>query len=93
MGRLSAEVVERLCKILGRLGSDHAGERAAAGLKAHELVRRAGLQWRDVILPPLAPQPLGWRDKVRACLDHVDRLNAWERQFIGSLTVLARTAE
>jgi hypothetical protein len=83
MNRLAPEVVDRLCKILGRLGSDHAGERAAAGLKAHELVKRAGLQWADLIAPPLAP--LGWRDKVRSCLDNLDALNQREREFVLTL--------
>jgi hypothetical protein len=32
------------------LGSAHDGERAAAGLKAHELVRRHGLTWSDILL-------------------------------------------
>jgi hypothetical protein len=55
MNPLAPEAVERLCKLLGMLGSVHDGERAAAGRKAHELVQRHGLQWRDIIAPPLAP--------------------------------------
>jgi hypothetical protein len=35
------------------LGSAHDGERAAAGLKAHELLKRSGLQWSDVIALPM----------------------------------------
>ena len=41
--------IERFIKSLGMLGSDHAGERAAAGLKAHQMLQDAGLIWADVI--------------------------------------------
>ena len=46
---LTPDLAERLAKLLGLLGSDHPGERAAAGLKAHELLKREGLRWCDVI--------------------------------------------
>ena len=39
----------RLVKLLGMLGSDHAGERASAGLAADQLVRSKGLSWADVV--------------------------------------------
>ena len=39
----------RLVGILGRLGSDHARERAAAGLLAARLLRNRGLSWDDLI--------------------------------------------
>jgi hypothetical protein len=84
MNRLAPEVVDRLIKLLGMLGSVHAGERAAAGLKADQLVRQHRLQWRDVIAPPLAPQ-VHWREQICHCLDHVHLLNARERNFIGTL--------
>ena len=46
--------------------SAHDGERAAAGLKAHELIRRHGLTWPDILLAtPAAPPKLGWRDKLQ----------------------------
>lgn len=45
----------KLVRILGMLGSDHAGEIAAAGRAAHKLVCAAGLGWHDMILPALAP--------------------------------------
>src|SRR4029079_15918924 len=38
---LSAETLFRLAKICGLFGSHHAGERAAAAEKAHQLVRSA----------------------------------------------------
>jgi hypothetical protein len=68
MGQLAPDTLERLVKLLGMLGSAHDGERAAAGLKAHELVRRHGLTWSDILLAAPAPPPkLGWRDKLTAC--------------------------
>lgn len=33
------------------LGSEHAGERAAAALAAHRLIRRLGLSWQEVLTP------------------------------------------
>jgi hypothetical protein len=84
MDRLGPEALERLVKLLGLLGSAHDGERAAAGLKAHEFIRRHGLTWVDIIMPA-RPPPLGWRDKLHDCIKHVHTLNARERQFIGNL--------
>jgi hypothetical protein len=40
---LNPETAERLAKILGMLGSDHAGERSAASLAAHRLLKEATL--------------------------------------------------
>lgn len=40
--------VSRFQKILGLLGSSHDGERAAAALKASQLLRSAGKSWSDV---------------------------------------------
>lgn len=48
----------KLARILGMLGSDHEGERAAAALAAHRLVRRAGASWWSLIEPPVAVQPI-----------------------------------
>jgi hypothetical protein len=89
MQRLAPDALERLIKLLGMLGSAHDGERAAAGLKAHELIRRHGLTWSDVLLttpsPPPPPPKLGWRDKVAACETHRHCLNSRERAFVSSL--------
>jgi hypothetical protein len=43
---------DRLVKFLGMCGSAHDGERAAAPLKADELVRGLGLQWSDIVATP-----------------------------------------
>ena len=49
MMALPAELIDRLAKVAGMLGSDHAGERAAAALQATRIIREAGWTWRDVI--------------------------------------------
>jgi hypothetical protein len=86
MQRLAPDALERLIKLLGMLGSTHDGERAAAGLKAHELIRRHGLTWEDILLAtPETPKPIGWRDKVRACQAQQHRLNSREHAFVSSL--------
>jgi hypothetical protein len=89
MDRLSPDALERLIKLLGMLGSAHDGERAVAGLKAYELIRRHGLTWSDVLLaaPQTAQTPpkLGWRDKVAAAQAHQHCLNTRERAFVSSL--------
>jgi hypothetical protein len=42
----------RLAAILGMLGSDHAGERAAAGLQAEAFRKRHGLTWEQMLTSP-----------------------------------------
>jgi hypothetical protein len=49
--QLATDIAQRLAKLCGMFGSDHAGERATAALKADRLVRDQGLTWPDVILP------------------------------------------
>jgi hypothetical protein len=49
----------RFRKVAGLLGSAHAGERAAAALKATEMLRTVGLSWDQVIAP--ANDPPQWQ--------------------------------
>lgn len=44
----------KLARILGLLGSEHAGERASAALAAHRLVQAAGTNWAHLLVdaPP-----------------------------------------
>jgi hypothetical protein len=92
MDSLDADAVKHLCKLLGLLGSQHDGERAAAGLKAHEFLKRYGLTWCDVITVPtaIAQQPQdqlpNWRVMVEACLNAQAWLNHKERAFLHTLT-------
>ena len=53
MSGLPAASRRKLAKLLGLLGSDHRGERDAAGLAAHRLVKQAGVRRSD--LPHLSP--------------------------------------
>ena len=89
----------RLARILGMLGSSHAGERDAAALAADRLVRGRGLAWQDVLgggevpsagrfQPSPNPSPSPYGDHLAdlmACGQRLDLLTAWEREFIASL--------
>ena len=44
----------RLIRILGMLGSDHAGERASAGLAAHRLLQASSFSWAELLMPGLS---------------------------------------
>ena len=90
---LSDAAREKLIAIIGMLGSDHAGERASAGLKADRIVREAGLTWRELLTPsPVEPPGSGalyrWHEPegVEEQLDVADRftafLNDWECEFL-----------
>jgi hypothetical protein len=62
---LDPQAAGRLAKILGLLGSHYDGEVAAAGRKAHQFLKRLGLDWGDVIA---APRPIPhWRQMAGAC--------------------------
>jgi hypothetical protein len=81
---------DRLSKLLGLLGSIHAGEVAAAGRAAHRLIREAGLTWPDVLTPPPPPQPLPKPPVDRAsliveCRSRWAFLSDWERGFVTSI--------
>lgn len=48
----------RLIRILGMLGSEHDGERAAAALAADRLVRGSGSSWSDLLAPARVSRPV-----------------------------------
>src|SRR3954469_16149829 len=79
---------ERLVKLCGLFGSDHAGERANAAAAADRLVRQAGVRWPDLILPALLPPNSGNRisNQIDFVLDFPDALNEWEHRFVVSLS-------
>ena len=90
---LPRDELERLCKVLGMLGSQYAGERASAGILADQLVRAHGLTWRQLLLSPptSAPAPaLSVREKIALCCRHLDLLTPWEREFVRSLRQFSR---
>ena len=77
---------ERLVKLCGMFGSDHAGERENAAAAADKLVRQAGLQWTDIIRPALPlPDNDTIADRIGFVLGFLDALNDWERCFVVSL--------
>ena len=55
--KLSSDVRQKIARLLGLLGSDHAGERDTAARMADALVRKAGATWFDVVAPPALPAP------------------------------------
>jgi hypothetical protein len=89
--RLDDATADRLVKVLGMLGSDHAGERAAAGAKAAALVKAAGMTWRDVIAPspPIIPQlenpTPDWRRMAAECHARRARLKPSELAFVAKI--------
>lgn len=93
-GTLTGVARKRLTKLLGLLGSDHAGERDAAGLAAHRLVSQSGLTWSQILSPPVPDRPLPeygiWRDTVRRCLAHPGDLRPWELSFLRDLPQFPR---
>jgi hypothetical protein len=84
----------RLAKLLGMIGSDHAGERDAAALAAYRLVRSLGMTWSAVLNPPAVEKPLPelgtWRKTVSACLERPGSLRPWEREFLNDLPKFRR---
>lgn len=100
MNALSPDVRMKLARVLGLLGSNHPGERDAAGLAADRIVRGAGLSWEDLLGP--APRPssrpayrsspgsspaseTAFRTDVQMCLRHCRALTDWERGFLATV--------
>ena len=96
----------RLIAVLGRLGSDFAGERDAAALVASKMLREAGVTWADVIALPGRTADLPaprqrrqrtakppWQEMAARCRHNSELLTAWERQFVVTIrgqTTLSR---
>jgi hypothetical protein len=89
--------------MLGLLGSDFAGERDAAGLAAHRMIRQRGLTWFDILIPSLplpdhdhrsdtAADPLrgDWRRTAAACSRYPHLVNRWEAEFLNGLHRFSR---
>ena len=93
----SAAELEKLIKVLGLLESPHAGERAAAGLKATALLRSLNITWADIINPKpnqfVLPDtrvsdkhpPLGLSAELALLRANLDVLTPWEREFVFNL--------
>jgi hypothetical protein len=82
---------KRLIAILGMLGSDQPGERAAAGLKAEELRKKLDLSWEQIIgeksdeKPRSGGRRTDWEDKIEECAKHMDMLSEWEQGFVENM--------
>jgi hypothetical protein len=90
----------RLAKLCGMLGSAHDGERAAAALKADQLVRAHGLTWGQLLVPtqrqlisPSAAPAGSIAQKLALCRQHLSSLTEWERGFVLSLHQFRRLSE
>lgn len=99
--QLGAADRDRLTKLCGLFGSDHAGERANAAAMADRLLRDRGLRWPDVLgvvgpdnaashrsnddVDQFAEWPGGWRSAVQHCLRY-GSLSSWERSFLLKLS-------
>jgi hypothetical protein len=79
----------KLAAILGRLGSDFDGERAAAGLLAARFVREHGLTWPDVLAAPAPttppPSATDWHRRAAWCAERAELLSPWESNFLATL--------
>ena len=79
----------KLAHILDRLGSDHDGERAAAGLLATKLVRDRGASWAWLLgleRPP-APPAGNWRARATWCAARPELMTPWENALLASMSV------
>lgn len=86
--QLSAGDRRKLIGILGRLGSDHAGEIMAAAHMAKTMLHRHGLTW-EALLAPARLAPTGeaddWRTLVVVCQQVPGLLTDWERKFLSDV--------
>lgn len=94
---VSERDAERLSKPLGLLGSEHAGERAAAGAAADPHLRGLGLRWSDLTrrafapaLVPTPPQSSDHRSRISWLLSCKGFLSSWELEFARSLHAQVR---
>jgi hypothetical protein len=91
MSALAASDRVRLARLLGMLGSDHAGERDNAARAAHHLVQQHGITWFDVIIAPVnlrlsTDDPLarfaGCAEACTFALTRAPMLTQWEFDFL-----------
>ncbi len=96
---LSPAELNKLVGVLGRLGSDHDGERAAAGLLASKMLRDRGLSWDDLLRQRDAIPQVRWSAPpsssstcadMALCRRHFGRLTTWEMDFVSCLGTFRR---
>ncbi len=71
----------KLTRILGMLGSDHAGERASAALAAHKLVETLGVSWRELLEHPQAASKVVVKRVHEYGIEHHEAAEARMRQL------------
>jgi hypothetical protein len=86
--------LKRLAAVLGLLGSEHAGERAAAGVAATRMLAAAGATWMDVLYPTaegkpepdplLKDWPVRWRGAIEVC-SRSPGLTSWGANFLATI--------
>lgn len=85
--------IERFGKLLGMLGSDHDGERAAAAAMATRFLQQRGLSWSEFVSSVLAvpslgtSAPLPHRSTARECLAIVGIWTAKELSFLRNMEI------
>ena len=90
---LASRERSKLAKLLGMLGSDHAGERDAAGLAAHRLLEQHGATWGQVLAVPVAhkePLQSTWRTVCAELVERSADLRPWEARFVADLPEFRR---
>ncbi len=102
---LSADMAERLAKLLGMQGSVHDGEALTAARLADRLVRdQLKLTWGEVIQSPARGssgpgpprvwrEPQTWQDAARLAAEWPECLTDWERGFLVSVLRFARVSD
>jgi hypothetical protein len=86
---------KRLADLLGRLGSDHPGERDNAGVMAHRLIKTRGLTWPEILdpAPPVErslPEVGTWQSTFLELQKRSGSLRTWERKFVADLLKFQR---
>jgi hypothetical protein len=92
----------RLARLLELASSEHDGESAQAGRRAHAMVRAAGMSWEDVLLDGAATDAdrlPSWREPedvasaIELCREFVDHFTGWEIAFLENLPNFHRYSE
>lgn len=74
---MTPEFRDRLIKLLGMLGSEHLGERAAAAAMVAKAMRQENLSWETVIRPAMATKAPGGFEKDVVYEAHYTATNPW----------------
>ncbi len=93
---LDPRTADRLAKIAGLFGSEHAGEQASAAARAHALLCRLNLTWADVISrgheaeADVSAFQTDWRWMASVCGKNAHRCQSHETKFIRDMQAARR---